>query len=108
VHPYRPPAPEPTPSFLTRNLAGFPIWVHLVTVVITGGLYLLVLPFLFAIEAYERVADWAVSAAFRLAVRVLSVPARILYRLLLALSQRVREEHRRRAAPSGRPGGLDG
>ncbi|MEU4215989.1 hypothetical protein [Actinoplanes sp. NPDC026623] len=98
MHPYRPPASEPEPSFLSRDLAGFPIWVHLVTIVITGGLYLLVLPFLFAIEAYERVAGWAVGTAFTLTVRVLRVPARILYRLLLAVSQRVREEHRHRTA----------
>ena len=101
MHPPRFQAPESKPSFLEQDLVGFPVWVHLVTVVATGGLYLLVLPFLIIIEAYNRAAGWAIGTAIQLAMRVLSGPARILYRLLLAASQRVREKNRRRVASSG-------
>jgi hypothetical protein len=99
MQPPQPSAPEPEPSFLGKELAGFPVWVHLVAVIVTAGIYLLFLPLVILVDAIERSVDWAFGRVFEMALRLLSTPARILYRLLLALSQRVRDEHRRRSAP---------
>jgi hypothetical protein len=97
MHPPHLHAPEPEPSFLEQDLAGFPVWVHLVAVVATCGIYLLFLPFVILVHVIEKSVDWAFGRAMEMALRVLSVPARILYRLLLLLSQRMREAHRRRS-----------
>jgi len=98
------PAPEPRVSFLEQELAGFPVWIHLVAAVATCGIYLFFLPVVILIDAAEKSAGWVVGRALEMALRVLSVPARILYRVLLLLSQRMREAHRRR---TGSPGATD-
>ena len=97
--PPHPPAPQPEVPFLERELAGFPIWVHLVAVVATCGIYLLFLPLVILVDAIENAVGWAAGRALGMALRLLSGPARILYRLLLLLSHRVREAHRRRTSP---------
>jgi hypothetical protein len=100
----RPPhlrTPEPETSFLEQELAGFPVWIHLVAVVATCGIYLLFLPVVVLIDAIEKSVDWAFGRTMEVALRALSVPARILYRLLLLLSQRMREAHRHGNASRG-------
>ena len=106
MQPPHPRAPQPEASFLERELAGFPVWVHLVAVVATCGIYLLFLPLVILVDAIENAVGWAAGRAIGLALRALSGPARILYQLLLRFSHRVREAHvRRGAAPvRGRAG----
>ncbi|MFI5491318.1 hypothetical protein [Actinoplanes sp. NPDC051859] len=80
-HPKPPPPPEP--HFLERELAGKPIWVHVLWTAGTLGLYLLVLPFLVLRHAFYKAVGnmlgWAIAAAGAVLYYTLRRPARFLY-----------------------------
>jgi hypothetical protein len=84
MYPPPPVPPQPEPHFLERDLAGMPIWGHLMLGVLTLGLYFLILPFIVLFDAAKRafaaVIAWAIMVAVATAYHLLKAPARALYR----------------------------
>jgi hypothetical protein len=74
----------PEPHFLDRDLAGWPIWAHLLLGVATLGLYFLVLPFVVLHDAAQKAFAKVVAGVVMLVVgalyHLLGRPARALYR----------------------------
>jgi hypothetical protein len=87
VHPY--PSPPPQPSFFEREIAGVPIYVHLMCVLVSCGVYLVFLPFVLLIDgvqtrtsrAVDRVVDSILDRILKAALTVLAVPAYLIYEL---------------------------
>jgi hypothetical protein len=84
-HPPVPPVPpKPEPHFLEQDLAGMPIWGHLLLGACTLGLYFFILPFIVLFDAAQRAFAKVVAATVMLVVStlyyLLRVPTRALYR----------------------------
>ncbi|MFC4068348.1 hypothetical protein [Actinoplanes subglobosus] len=85
MHPYPPRAPEP--SFLEREIAGVPLYVHLIAVFATCGVYLILLPFVLVFgaidkgvsRAVDRVVDPLLDKALKAALVVVTIPAVLVY-----------------------------
>ncbi|GID95044.1 hypothetical protein ACFQFC_13960 [Amorphoplanes digitatis] len=87
MQPHLPRAPQP--SFLQQEIGGVPIWVHLLAGFATCGIYLVFLPFALVHSAIERRIDRAVDRVVepvldrvvKVALAIVAVPARLVYRL---------------------------
>ncbi|MFI5497004.1 hypothetical protein [Actinoplanes sp. NPDC051859] len=80
----QPRPPKPQPHFLEQDLAGMPIWGHLLLGVGTVGLWFLILPFYLLYVAVQAAFAQVVAAAILLpakaVVRLLRGPVRALLR----------------------------
>ena len=72
-----------------QDLAGMPIWGHLLLGACTLGLYFLILPFIVlydaAKRAFEKVVETAIMLVAKALYYLLRAPARALYRHTLRL-----------------------
>jgi hypothetical protein len=84
MHPHPPARPEPEPHFLEQDLAGWPIWAHLLLGVGTLGLYFLIMPFVVlydaAQKAFAKVVGGLVMLVAGALYHLLRRPVRALYR----------------------------
>jgi hypothetical protein len=80
VQPHRPHEPQ---SFLLYEIAGLAVWVHLVAVVATFGLYLLFLPLLLLFwgigtlweQTVGRAIDSVMNRVLDMALKIVALPA---------------------------------
>ncbi|GIE74718.1 hypothetical protein Aph02nite_06680 [Actinoplanes philippinensis] len=108
MHPFQP--REPEPSFLEQEIAGVPLYVHLIAGAVTCGLYLVLLPFVLLFSAIEdrisravdRVVDPILKKLLDVALAVVAVPAYLVFRLGKWIYRRYTG---RRSAETGPPGG---
>ncbi|BEL02626.1 hypothetical protein Q0Z83_008170 [Actinoplanes sichuanensis] len=84
VYQQLPGRPEPEPHFLEKDLAGWPIWAHLLLGIATLGLYFLILPFVVLFDAAQKAFAKVVAGAVALVAGalflILKKPAQALYR----------------------------
>ncbi|MEV6302693.1 hypothetical protein AB0M02_24995 [Actinoplanes sp. NPDC051861] len=104
MQPYPPQPPEP--SFFEQEIAGIPVYVHLIAVVVTGGLYLVFMPFVLLFSwigdqtdrAVSRVVDPLLDRVLKAALVILAVPAYLVFQLVKLI-------YRRYAGRASRSGG---
>jgi hypothetical protein len=90
VHPFPPHQPPPSErSFFEKEIGGVPVYVHIIAVFATCGIYLVILPFVLAIDAtqtrvnraVDRVVDPIVDRILKAALIVVAIPAYLVYEL---------------------------
>ncbi|WP_433790098.1 hypothetical protein [Actinoplanes sp. CA-252034] len=87
MYPY--PPREPEPSFFEQEIAGVPLYVHLIAVALTCGIYLVFLPFVLLFSAIgdridravDRVVDPILKKLLDVALAIVVVPAYLVFRL---------------------------
>ncbi|GIE30487.1 hypothetical protein Ait01nite_035320 [Actinoplanes italicus] len=90
VHPYPPPPPQPPQrSFFEQEIGGVPLYVHLMAVLVSCGVYLVILPFVLLFDAIQKRIDRAVDRVvgsvvdriLKAALVVVAIPAYLVYEL---------------------------
>ncbi|MEU4160555.1 hypothetical protein [Actinoplanes sp. NPDC026670] len=88
MHPFQPHQPhQPEPSFLEREIAGVPLYVHLIAVAVTCGLYAVFLPFVMLFSwigdridrAVDRMVNPILDKLLNVALAIVAVPAYLVF-----------------------------